>query len=387
VRYEATGQVIVPGGTTPGIPSSISFMKLPTNFCAHAYGKVGNPRQLRFAPGGELFVASPTGVTTGGGTGGLMSIVYMPDDNLDGYADSTSIFQSGLPQTQGLLFTKGFFYYQDNTSILRIPYQPGDRAPRAASEVVVNITYHNSLLHWPKPLDEADDGTIYVGNGGDQGEACDPTRPFHGGIVKLDGSPGGMPIVKGFRNPIALRCQRGHNKCFAAELAKDYSADEGGREKLVLIQQGDDWGYPCCATKDIVFTDVKTNPDCSKIVPEDVSFFIGDTPFGIAFEPGKWPAPYRYNVFVPLHGAAGSWLGARLVSVAVDPDTGDLLPSTTLPTGSAGGGMRDFVTGYEDMALTHGRPAEVEFAQDGRLFLANDNTGEIIWIAPFSLER
>jgi glucose/arabinose dehydrogenase len=49
--------------------------------------------------------------------------------------------------------------------------------------------------------------------------------------------------------------------------------------------------------------------------------------------------------------------------------------------------MRDFVTGYEDMALTHGRPAEVEFAQDGRLFLANDNTGEIIWIAPFSLER
>jgi glucose/arabinose dehydrogenase len=271
---------------------------------------------------------------------------------------------------------------------LRIPYQAGDRAPRGASEIIANITYHNSLLHWPKAMDEADDGTIYVGNGGDQGEGCDPTRPFRGGIVKLDGTMGGMPIVKGFRNPIAVRCQRGHNKCFAVELAKDYSADEGGREKLVLIRPGDDWGYPCCATKDVVHNDVKTNPDCSKIVPEDVSFLIGDTPFGVDFEPGKWPVPYRYNAFVPLHGTAGPWLGARLVSVAVDPNTGDLLPSTTLGTvGTAGGGMRNFATGWDDATTMHGRPAAVAFAEDGRLFLANDNTGDIVWIAPFTLER
>jgi glucose/arabinose dehydrogenase len=387
VRYEATGPTIVPGGAMASIPPAISFMRLPTSFCAHVYGKVSNARQLRFAPGGELFVASPTGVTTGGGSGGLASIVYMPDDDRDGYADSVSIFQSGLPQTQGLLFTKDFFYYQDNTRILRIPYQAGERAPRGPGEVVVNITYHNSTLHWPKPLDEADDGTIYVGNGGDQGEPCDPARPFHGGIVKLDGTPGGMPIVKGFRNPIALRCQRGRNKCFAVELAKDYSAPEGGREKLVPIREGDDWGYPCCATKDIVHSDVKNNPDCSKTVPEDVSFLIGDTPFGVDFEPGKWPLPYRFNGFVPLHGTAGPWQGARLVSVAVDPDTGDLLPSTTLPGGSVGGGMRDFATGWDDGSHLHGRPADVTFAQDGRLFLSNDNTGDIIWIAPFSLER
>jgi hypothetical protein len=89
-----------------------------------------------------------------------------------------------------------------------------------------------------------------------------------------------------------------------------------------------------------------------------------------------------------LHGTAGPWLGARLVSVAVDADTGDLLPSTTLGSvGAASGGMRNFATGWDDTTLMHGRPAAVTFAEDGRLFLANDNTGDIIWIAPFTLER
>jgi glucose/arabinose dehydrogenase len=73
------------------------------------------------------------------------------------------------------------------------------------------------------------------------------------------------------------------------------------------------------------------------------------------------------------------------VSVAVDLATGDLLPSTTL--GGISGGMRDFATGWDDKSLMHGRPAAVTFADDGRLFLSNDNSGDIIWIAPLDLER
>src|SRR5689334_14756799 len=189
VRYDASGVTIVPGGQTATIPPSLAFLKLPAGFCVHYFGKVNNTRQLRFAPGGELFVASPTGITTGGGSGGYAAIVYLPDDNRDGYADSVSIFQPQMPQTQGLLFTKTYFYYQDNTKIVKIPYQAGDRFPRVMrdkAEVVADITYNNSMLHWPKPLDEADDGTIYVGNGGDQGEMCDLSRPTRGGIVRLD---------------------------------------------------------------------------------------------------------------------------------------------------------------------------------------------------------
>ncbi|HEX3776473.1 MAG TPA: hypothetical protein VHV51_18505 [Polyangiaceae bacterium] len=387
IQFTDAGVVQVPGVET----DKISFLRLPNGFCAHYFGSVSNTRQLRFAPGGELFVASPTTVTTGGGAGGRSAILFLPDDNRDGYADSNNVFLGNLPSTQGILFTNGYFYYQDDTKILRIPYQAGDRMASAMAETVADIQIYHSSLHWPKPLDVADDGTIYVGNGGDQGEACVEPHPFHGGILKLDGSPGGTPVAQGFRNPIAVRCQRGTNLCFAAELAKDYSATQAGREKLMPIHQGDDWGFPCCATKDTPYlpdgstTSTVANPDCSGVAPEDASFLIGDTPFSFDFEPGNWPAPYTKSAFVPLHGTAGGWLGERVVAIQIDPATGMPMTATDTDGGQSADAMTDFATGWYDGKNDHGRPAAATFSPDGRLFIGNDNNGDIFWIAPLDL--
>jgi glucose/arabinose dehydrogenase len=131
---------------------------------------------------------------------------------------------------------------------------------------------------------------------------------------------------------------------------------------------------------------VVPEPDCSATTPEEVSFFIGDTPFPFDFEPGKWSVPYRGAAFIPLHGSAGTWSGARVVSVDVDPETGMPLPGTNIP-GKNPGAMRDFATGWDDHSKGHGRPSAITFAKDGRLFLANDNDGNIFWIAPFDLKR
>jgi len=366
----------------------LSFVTVPNGFCVHYFGNVGNTRQMRFAPGGELFVASPTTTTTGGGGGGRQAIVLLPDDNGDGYADGVQTFLGKIPSTQGILFTKGYFYYQNDTSILRIPYQAGDRLPQASTETMMTVGVYTSALHWPKSMDEADDGTIYVGNGGDQSETCVEPHPFHGGIMKIDGTPGGAQVAQGLRNPIAVRCEKGKNLCFAAELAKDYSANQAGREKLVPIRQGDDWGFPCCATKDTPYTDVSTpGVNCSQVVPEDASFIIGDTPFAFDFEGGKWADAYKGNAFVPLHGTAGGWLGARVVMITIDPDTGMPMNATDVAGGKSMGGMSDFATGWDTGKNDHGRPAAATFSDDGRLFIGNDNNGDIFWIAPLDLPR
>lgn len=377
VRFTDGGTVVVPGNPSP---VDLSFLSLPAGFCAHYYGKVPNARQLRYAPSGELFVASPTGLTTGGGAGGLDAIVVLPDDDHDGTADAPVRFRDGITRTQGMTFAAGFFYFQDDAKIMRVAYQPGDRAPSATPEQIADITVYYSPLHWPKGIDVADDGTIYVSNGGDQNEACDPTHPFHGGILKLDGSPGGAQVCKGLRNPITIRCARGHDKCFALEMAKDYTSTTGGREKLIPIRQGDDWGFPCCATKDLPYGDI-TPTDCSKVTAEDVGFFIGDSPFGLAFAPATWPAKFAGSAMVANHGAAGSWIGARLVAIGMDPNTGMPLPGHN-DDGTNHGSMIDFATGWDDGTLTHGRPAALEMAPDGRLFVANDNNGVIFWVAP-----
>lgn len=385
IQFTDQGTVIV-GQPTDGAPD-LRFMHLPSGFCVHYYATVGNARQLRFAPGGELFVASPTTSTTGGGPDGRAAIVIVPDDDNDGVGDTPVTFLANLPSTQGLLFSGNLFYYQDGTAIRSLPYAPHQRSTTDPPSLVADIKIYSDQLHWPKTLDQADDGSIYVGNGGDQGELCDPTHPFHGGVLRLDGTPGGAPVAQGMRNPIAIRCWHGHGTCFALELAKDYSAGEGGREKMLPIRDGDDWGFPCCATQNLPYQDVQPSspvPDCSGVTPETASFMIGDTPFGLDFEAGKWPAPWTGHAFVATHGAAGSWAGARVVAVGMDPSTGLPLPSTDR-NGSNEGGMVDFATGWADANRTEGRPAAVTFAPDGRLFLANDYNGVIVWIAPISL--
>jgi glucose/arabinose dehydrogenase len=378
----------------PGAPAStpdMSWLAVPQGFCVHYFGNVPDARQLRFAPGGELFVASPTTVTTGGNTSGaLAGIAVLPDDDHDGLADAPNItFLDGLPSVQGLLFAKGAFYYQDGATIRSVPYRAGDRHPSAAPQPVTTITAPQDPLHWPKVMDVAMDGTIYVTNGGSQGDACMSNWPVRGSVFSLGDSGATTMVTMGFRNPIALRCESNHNVCLAAELALDYSAEKGGREKLVPVRTGDNWGYPCCATQGVPYSGVTYIsggvPDCSSMAPETDSFVIGHTPFGLDFETGRWPAPWTGRVFVTLHGVAGTWEGARVVGIALDPGTGLPLAATELDAGSGPNSLLEFASGWDDHVHGHGRPAPIAFAPDGRMFVGDDNKGVIAWIAPVDL--
>jgi hypothetical protein len=53
--HDSSGTHVVPGGSDQ---TDLSWLTLPQGFCAHHYAVVPNARQLRFAPGGDLFVAS-----------------------------------------------------------------------------------------------------------------------------------------------------------------------------------------------------------------------------------------------------------------------------------------------------------------------------------------
>jgi glucose/arabinose dehydrogenase len=333
-------------------------------------------------------------LTAGGAPAGLGAIVVLYDDNGDGFADGDTLAHSdGTPQmltlftrvasTQGLMFANDSFYYQDGIRILKLPYKTGQRAAAGTPKAIIDVTIYEDSTHWPKTLDIADDGTIYVGNGGDQSDPCQAAvfpRPFHGGILQADGRPGGTPIARGFRNPIAVRCEKGKNLCFAAELGLDGSEELGGREKIVPIRKGDDWGFPCCATRNVPYGDVTGDPNCSMVASEQVALVIGETPFGMDFESGKWPAPYTRNMLVTLHGDVGTWTGARVLAVPMQSN-GMPVKSSDLASGT----IPDFATGWDDGQLDHGRPAAITFSDDGRAFIANDQDGDIFWVAPVGL--
>jgi glucose/arabinose dehydrogenase len=394
----ANGAAVVPGAD-PSQPDISSWLRVPSGFCAHYFGSVLETRQVRFSPGGDLFVASPSAPTAGGASGGMGKVLVLPDDNHDGLADSTLTYLDNMGSTQGMTFASGYFYVQNGVNIQRVAFRPGDRKPSGAVEAVTTITAQQTSDHWPKVLDMDRSGTLYVSNGSTQDATCvSPAIPldkrdYNGAIFKVNADGSNSLVAQGFRNPIAMRCESDHDVCLVAELAKDGSGDEGGREKLVPIRQGDDWGFPCCATANVPYggvqyQDTQKTPDCSGVTPETVSFEIGHTPFGLDFETGAWPAPWKGRVFVALHGDVGSWIGARVVGIALDPATGMPLPATDLDSGnSSAPNMMDFVTGWDDNRQDHGRPAAVTFAPDGRMFVGNDMNGQLVWIAPIALMR
>jgi glucose/arabinose dehydrogenase len=393
VVWSPDGPVAVPPSNA--IPD-LTWLRLPVGFCAHYFATVKTVRQLKFAPDGVLFAASPSKTTTGGANNGINGIIVLPDDDNDGVADTNQVFLDGLPAVQGLMFADGYLYYQDESVIRRVAFQNGDRMPSASSEMVtaMDTAWPQDALHWTKVFDKAQDGTIYISNGGSQGDPCISTDPVRGAVVQLNTDGTTTEVAKGFRNPIAMRCETDHNVCLIAELALDYSANNAGREKLVPLRPGDDWGYPCCATKDtpysgVAYFDTRATPDCSQVAPEDVSFIIGDTPFGLDFETGRWPPPWGARVFVTLHGAYGTWSGARVVAIALDPATGLPLTATELAGGDPANAtnMLEFATGWADGSNDHGRPAPLAFAPDGRLFLGDDQAGAIVWIAPMGLKQ
>jgi glucose/arabinose dehydrogenase len=364
--------MVVEGGAA-SLPN-LSWLTLPTGFCAHHYANVPETRQLRLGPGGDLFVASPSQAAAGGACCGVGGILVLPDDDHDGLADSQITFFDKLTQTQGMTFNGGYFYYQNSASIYRIPFNAGDRTPSAnPGELVTTIASNiQSSDHFPKSVDVAQDGTIYVTNGSDQGETCNSNRTPWGAVFKVGANASNSVVARGFRNPIAMRCETNHNVCLVVELAKDGSGempgDSGGREKIAPVRQGDDWGFPCCATTSLaypgmMFTDthqVVMNSDCANVTPESVSFVIGHTPFGIDFEAGKWGAPWGSRAFVALHGAVGSYVGSRVVAVSLDPNTGLPLAASDLQSGtSQQPNMMDFITGWDDGNQDRGRATAI----------------------------
>ena len=191
--------------------------------------------------------------------------------------------------------------------------------------------------------------------------------------------------MKGFRNPINVRCAPGHNQCFALELARDYTAGQGGREKMSPLHQGDDWGFPCCASHQLAYSGSPTPaPTAPAPSPRTTRSTSATRPSASTSRAASGSPCGTASAYVVTHGAAGTWAGARMVSISIDPTTGLPDPSTNIYDGG-NIGMVDFATGWDDGTHMHGRPSAARLASDGRLFVANDNNGVIFWIAPLDM--
>lgn len=375
---------------------------VPPDFCIREFttAPITEARVIRFAPNGDLFVAAPGMSTPGGASNGPAAIMVLPDDDGDGRADSALTFAGGSPRSgsnncagvegdpqnltcvHGLLFSNGYLYFTRSDEVRRIPYKAGERvAPAGASEVVATLGGAGiSDVRWTHTLEQNKDGSIWVSRGRFDSSTCSPVEMESGAVFSLKvGANATLPVVpelvaNGFRNPMYIRCSPAScGECYTNELSGDGWDGIGGKEKLALLgKSGENWGYPCCVRRDKPAPFTSGSADCTNVGANFVEIPLHDTPFGLDFDRGAFPDRYKHGVFVALHGVVSSYGGSGVIFLPTDP-------TSLRPTGVS----ETFITGFGK--TLGGRATDVTFAPDGRMFVVDDTSGKIYWVAPKSL--
>lgn len=269
----------------------------------------------------------------------------------------------GLNRPYGLAFHEGWMYVGETDQIVRY------RAPTYSTPQVI-VGEIPTGGHWTRELAFGSDGMLYV-SVGSSCNVCEESDPRRAAVVRYRPDGTGETIVaEGLRNAAGLAFHAGTGALWASQNERDQLGDDLPLEEINILSDGEHFGWPYC------YGDRVANPEyrdragfCRTTTPPALGLIAHSAPLGMVFyEADQFPAEYRGDLFVALHG---SWnrserSGYKLVRVQVE----DGRPV----------GYDDFVTGFLSGRGVSGRPVYPEVGPDGSLFLSDDDGGRIFRI-------
>ena len=354
-----------------------AWPQAPKGFKVDLYATgLDNPRLLRTAPNGDIFLAeSQTG-----------KIRVFRGVGPDGKPQQTSVFAQGLHQPFGIAFyppgpDPQFIYIGDTDQIVRFPYKNGDMQATGKMENIAELPGGGRLRgggHWTRDLVFSKDGSRLFASVGSHSNVDDPdTHPeeFHRADV-LEFTPTGKFVkvyASGLRNcvgeainPITgeLWCSTNERDAIGNNLVPDYvtHVQEGGFYGWPYYWMGTHGGvqdprhqgkHPELQSK-VITPDVLVNPHFASL---EMLFYNGS----------QFPDEYKGDGFAAEHG---SWNRADRSGYEVIR-----LP---MKDGRATGEYEDFLTGFTvGNDKVWGRPVGVTVGKDGSLFVSDDGTNSI----------
>ncbi|MGA7107619.1 MAG: PQQ-dependent sugar dehydrogenase [Terracidiphilus sp.] len=333
-----------------------------------------NPRLLRVAPNGDLFLAES----------GSGKIKVFRGIGTDGKPQEMSVFAEGLHQPFGIAFYPAgpnpqWIYIGDTDEVIRFPYQSGDLKARGPEQNVAELPGGGRLRgggHWTRDVIFSKDGTKMFASVGSHSNVDDSdTHPeeFHRADV-LEFTPEGRFLkvyAWGIRNcvgeainPITgeLWCSTNERDALGNNLVPDY---------ITHVQEGGFYGWPWYymgghqdprhqgkhpeLQAKVLTPDILLNPHFASL---EFFFYSGS----------QFPAEFKGDGFACEHG---SWNRAQRSGYEVIR-----LP---MKDGHATGEYEDFLTGFVlPDGSVWGRPVGVAQAADGSLFVSDDGS-RTIW--------
>jgi glucose/arabinose dehydrogenase len=184
----------------------------------------------------------------------------------------------------------------------------------------------------------------------------------------------GRVVATGLRNCSGMTVQPATGALWCVVNERDGLGDDVPFEYATSVKQGAFYGWPWHYIGD--HEDPRhagERPDLAgKATVPDVLMQAHSAPLNIAFyEGGMFPAEYRGDAFVALHGSwnRGTRTGYKVVRLKFEDGR---------PTGA----YQDFMTGFVvSDAAVWGRPVGVAVAKDGALIVTEDGSGTIWRVA------
>jgi glucose/arabinose dehydrogenase len=356
---------------TPGVANSSQRIprpagvlpEVPAGFKVSLYASgLTNPRWMAVAPNGDVFLSEP-------GAGRVM-LLHEKNGKV-----AASEFASGFHQPHGMVFDKGALYVSDVQAVWRLAYADGatKAGPRERVTTAADLSPYGN--HWTRDLAVDSKGTLYIGIGSASNVGEDaPTRA----TVQTVASDGTLHLfASGLRNPVGLQFYPGTDDLFVTVNERDGLGDELVPDYLTHLQPGAFYGWPYSYLGQHPDPDFGAKrPDLvAKAVMPDLLFHAHSAPLGLVFYEGaQFPASYRGDAFVALHG---SWNSST--------PTGYKVVRVPFKNGRPAGTYENFVTGFWNgagkpgsPAHVWGRPAGLAVAKDGSLLIADD-VGKVVW--------
>jgi glucose/arabinose dehydrogenase len=354
-----------------------AWPQAPKGFKVDLYASdLDNPRLLRTAPNGDIFLAeSETG-----------KIRVFRGVGADGKPQQTSVFAQGLHQPFGIAFyppgpNPQYIYIGDTDEVVRFPYKNGDMQASGKMENLTELPGGGRLRgggHWTRDVIFSKDGTRMFVSVGSHSNVDDPDNhpeEFHRADV-LEFVPTGKFVevyASGIRNcvgeainPITgeLWCSTNERDVLGNNLVPDYvtHVQEGGFYGWPWFFMGTHGGvqdprhqgkHPELQSK-VITPDILVNPHFASL---EMMFYEGS----------QLPAEFKGDGFACEHG---SWNRAERSGYEVIR-----LP---MKNGHATGEYEDFLTGFTiGDGNVWGRPVGVTEAKDGSLFVSDDGSHSI----------
>jgi glucose/arabinose dehydrogenase len=335
-----------------------------------------NPRLLRTAPNGDIFLAESE-------PGRIRVYRGMTSD---GKPEQSAIFASDLKQPYGIAFyppgTDPQWIYVGNTNeVVRFPYHNGDLKASAKPEHVADLPAGGG--HWTRALDFSNDGKklfVAVGSASNVDDTdTHPGEKDRADILSCDPANCTLGVYAyGIRNAgggIRVSPDTGELWCSVNE--RDALGDNLVPDYITHVQEGGFYGWPWWymgAHQDPRHEGKHPELKDKAIVP-DVLLQPHNASLQFTFyEADKFPSEYKGDIFASEHG---SWNKATRTGYEV-------IRVPLHQSGHASGEYEDFLTGFVlPNGQVWGRPVGITVASDGSLLVSDDGSNSI-WRVSYS---